>query len=109
MRGAFLVVLTAVLGCQSPDPALFPEAQGRARAGYDARYDENAPPWSGGNPVQETCPECAGSGACSFCDGSGQRAGEACPPCAGSRRCLRCEGRGSVAKGAGPTALQPDH
>jgi hypothetical protein len=42
------------------------------------------------------CSDCAGSGDCVWCNGTGKVDGERCPDCQGSTDCERCDGTGEL-------------
>ncbi|MBE6348077.1 MAG: hypothetical protein E7064_03925 [Spirochaetaceae bacterium] len=41
-----------------------------------------------------TCSQCAGSGECTFCFGSGERNGYDCSDCNATGKCYKCMGTG---------------
>ena len=41
-----------------------------------------------------TCPDCAGTGDCTECGGTGKVGGATCPECDGTGKCAECDGSG---------------
>jgi len=43
-----------------------------------------------------TCPDCAGTGDCTECGGTGKVGGVTCPECEGTGDCPECDGEGEM-------------
>ncbi len=61
------------------------------------------PGCAGEKVIRNECPDCKGTGACSYCEGTGKRPGLGgekvpCFGCTGGRKCKKCDGEGQTSQ-----------